>query len=79
MLLEKVLGWFWEWIWMALGWFCCFAGVLLYKGSLKTDLVMLDVIYIASTRDETGPGASGQVQDLQGHHQDDQEQLLDHF
>ena len=31
------------------------------------------------TRDETGPGASGQVRDLQGHHQDDQEQLLDHF
>ena len=27
----------------------------------------------------TGPRASGQVQDLQGHHQDDQEQLLDHF
>ena len=26
-----------------------------------------------------GTGASGQVQDLQGHHQDDQEQLLDHF
>ena len=39
----------------------------------------MDVSYIASTRDETGPGASGQVQDLQGHHQDDQEQLLDHF
>ena len=27
----------------------------------------------------TSTGASGQVQDLQGHHQDDQEQLLDHF
>ncbi len=26
-----------------------------------------------------GPGASGQVQDLQGHHQDDQEQLLDNL
>ena len=25
----------------------------------------------------TGTGASGQVQDLQGHHRDDQEQLLD--
>ncbi len=34
----------------------------------------VDAIYIASTRDETGPGASGQVQ-----HQDDQEQLLDNF
>ena len=27
----------------------------------------------------TGTGASGQVMDLQGHHQDDQEQLLDHL
>ena len=26
-----------------------------------------------------GTKASGQVQDLQGHHQDDQEQILDHF
>ena len=39
----------------------------------------VDVIHIASTRDEAGPGAPGQVEDLQGHHQDDQEQLLDHF
>ncbi len=39
----------------------------------------VDVIYIASTMDETGPGAPGQVQDLQGHLQDDQEQLLDNF
>ncbi len=39
----------------------------------------VDVIYIASTKDETGLGASGQVRDLQGHHQDDQEQLLAHF
>ncbi len=38
----------------------------------------VDVIYIASSRDDTGPGASGHVQDLQGHHQDDQEQLLEH-
>ena len=34
---------------------------------------------VAGTRDERGPGNSGQVQDLQGHHQDDQEQILDHF
>ena len=39
----------------------------------------MDVIYVASTKDETGSGASGQVQDRQEHHQDDQEQLLDHF
>ena len=39
----------------------------------------VDVIYIASARGGAGPGASGQVQDLQGHHQDEQEQLLDHF
>ena len=39
----------------------------------------VDVIQIASNRDNTGPGASGQVQDLQGHFQKDQEQLLDHF
>ncbi len=37
----------------------------------------VDVIYIASNRDNTAPGASGQVQDCQGHLQDDQEQLLD--
>ena len=39
----------------------------------------VDVIYIASNRDNAGPGASGQVQDHQEHQQDDQEQLLDHF
>ena len=41
--------------------------------------IIRGVISTASTRDEAGPGASGQIQDLQGHHQDDQEQLLDHF
>ena len=35
--------------------------------------------YVASTREETNPGASGQVQDHQEHHRDDQEQLLDNF
>ena len=30
-------------------------------------------------QDLTGPGASGEVQDHQEHHQDDQEQLLDNF
>ena len=47
---------------------------------------------LAGTNDETGLGASGQVQELQErsrtirrvhdhqeHHQDDQEQLQDHF
>ena len=38
-----------------------------------------DVIYIASSKEETNPGASGQVQDHQEHHRDDQEQLLDNF
>ena len=42
-----------------------------------TDTV--DVIYIASNKEETNPGASGQVQDHQEHHRDDQEQLLDNF
>ena len=36
----------------------------------------MDVIYIASNKEETNPGASGQVQDHQEHHRDDQEQLL---
>ena len=39
----------------------------------------VDVIYSASNKDKTGPGASGEVQDHQEHHQDDQEQLRDHF
>ncbi len=39
----------------------------------------VDVIYSASNRDNTGPGASGEVQDHQEHHRDDQEHLLDHF
>ena len=39
----------------------------------------VDVIYIASNKEETNPGASGQVQDHQEHHRDDQEQLLDDF
>ena len=39
----------------------------------------MDVIYIASNKEETNPGASGQVQDHQEHHRDDQEQLLDNF
>ncbi len=30
-------------------------------------------------KEETNPGASGQVQDHQEHHRDDQEQLLDNF
>ena len=37
----------------------------------------MDVIYVASNSEETNPGASGQVQDHQEHHRDDQEQLLD--
>ena len=39
----------------------------------------MDVIYVASNKDNTAPGASGEVQDHQEHHQDDQEQLQDHF
>ena len=39
----------------------------------------VDVIYSASNKDNTAPGASGEVQDHQEHHQDDQEQLQDHF
>ena len=39
----------------------------------------MDVIYSASNREEINPGASGQVQDHQEHHRDDQEQLLDDF
>ena len=39
----------------------------------------VDVIYSPNNRDNTGPGASGQVLDVQGHLQDGQEQLLDHF
>ena len=36
-------------------------------------------MYVASNKDNTAPGASGEVQDHQEHHQDDQEQLQDHF
>ena len=43
--------------------------------SIKT----VEVIYSGSNRDETRPGASGQVQDHQEHRQDDQEQLQDDF
>ena len=39
----------------------------------------VDVIYSASNKEETNPGASGQVQDHQEHHRDDQEQPLDNF
>ena len=39
----------------------------------------MDAIYIASNREETGTGGSGEVQDHQEHHRDDQEQLLDNF
>ena len=39
----------------------------------------VDVIYTASNKDNTAPGAPGEVQDHQEHHQDDQEQLQDHF
>ena len=39
----------------------------------------VDVIYVASNKDNTAPGASGEVQDHHEHHQDDQEQLQDHF
>ena len=46
---------------------------------LVTPGCMVDVIYSASSRDNTAPGASGEVQDHQEHHQDDQEQLQDHF
>ena len=51
---------------------CYFCG--LFEGSPS-----VDVIYIASNKEETNPGASGQVQDHQEHHRDDQEQLLDNF
>ena len=36
-------------------------------------------IYSASNKDNTAPGASGEVQDHQEHRQDDKEQLQDHF
>ena len=53
---------------------------LLLKDPLKdAQHLILDVIYIASNKEETNPGASGQVQDPQEHHRDDQEQLLDDF
>ena len=39
----------------------------------------VDVMYSASNKDNTTPGASGEVQDHQEHHQDDQEQLQGHF
>ena len=45
----------------------------------KQPLVTVDVMYVASNKEETNPGASGQVQDHQEHHRDDQEQLLDNF
>ena len=45
----------------------------------STNALAVDVIYSASNKDETGPGASGEVQDHQEHHQDDQEQLQDDF
>ena len=54
---------------------------LLFRITQK-ELQTVDVIYVASTKDEvqvrsikTGPGASRQVQDHQEHQQDDQEQL----
>ena len=38
------------------------------------------VLIIIPENDEiTGPGGSGEVQDHQEHHRDDQEQLLDDF
>ncbi len=58
----------WGWIWMVLGWFG--------DGFVVSTV---DVIYSASSKHNTGPGASGEVQDHQEHHQDDQEQLQDHF
>ena len=39
----------------------------------------MNVTCIASNKEEAGPGGSGQVQDHQEHHRDDQEQLLDNF
>ena len=39
----------------------------------------VDVISVASSKDNTAPGASGEVKDHQEHHRDDQEQLQDHF
>ena len=51
----------------------------MYGGAGGSDAPTVDVIYSASNKDDTGPGASGEVQDHQEHHQDDQEQLQDHF
>ena len=45
----------------------------------RTLTTTVDVIYVASNRNNTAPGASGEVQDHQEHHQDDQEKLQDHF
>ena len=42
-------------------------------------LLVVDVMYSASNKDNTAPGASGEVQDHQEHQQDDQEQRQDHF
>ena len=39
----------------------------------------LGVIHVASNKNNIAPGASGEVQDHQEHHQDDQEPLQDHF
>ena len=39
----------------------------------------MDVINVASNKDNTAPGASGEVQDHQEHHRDDQEKLQDHL
>ena len=82
-ILEQVLGWFgggFGWFWVG------FEVVFLFFWDPPKKVITLclpfepvDVIYIASTRDETRPGASGQVQDHQEHHQDDQEQLQDDF
>ena len=45
----------------------------------KQTKTTIDVIHSASNKDSSAPGASGVVQDHQEHHQDDQEQLQDHF
>ena len=42
-------------------------------------LPSVEVIHIASNKDDTGPGASGQLQDHQDHLQDDQERLPDYL
>ena len=55
-----------------MGWFWGGSGIILGFSTV-------DVMYSASNKDNTAPGASGEVQDHQEHHQDDQEQLLDDF